>query len=177
MKTKKLVLCGLFSALIIIGAFIKIPFPGVPMTLQFTFVLLSGIILGPYWGALSAAIYMMLGLIGIPVFTSGGGFGYVLTPSFGYILGFIAAAFAAGLISRTGSGKFSRFFLASIAAVVITYFMGVGYFILIKSFYLGEDVSFRYVMYSQVLLMLPKDILMCVLCAFIGKKLHFTVKL
>lgn len=173
MRTKKLILCGLFTALIIVGAFIKIPFPGMPMTLQFAFVLLAGIILGPCWGALSVALYVILGLIGLPVFSSGGGLGYVIIPSFGYIIGFIVAAFVAGTISCRKPGSLAVLLAASFSAMLTTYIIGIVYFTLIKSFYSGESVDVGHILYSQVLLMAPKDIFMCVACSFLGKRLQF----
>ena len=87
-KTKQLVFCSLFTALIAVGAFIKIPVPVVPFTLQYLFTMLAGLILGPRLGTISVAAYMLLGLAGLPIFTEGGGLWYVLKPSFGYIIGF-----------------------------------------------------------------------------------------
>jgi biotin transport system substrate-specific component len=70
-NTRSLILCGFFSALIAIGAFIKIPVPVVPFTLQFLFTNLAGLLLGPKLGALSVAIYIGVGLLGVPVFAEG----------------------------------------------------------------------------------------------------------
>ncbi|MGN1317520.1 MAG: biotin transporter BioY, partial [Lachnospirales bacterium] len=100
-KTKDLVRCALFTALISIGAFIQIPVPMMDyFTLQLAFVLLAGMILGPTYGALSATVYVVAGLIGFPIFAAGGGISYILRPSFGYLLGFIAAAFISGLVCK-----------------------------------------------------------------------------
>ena len=52
-KTKTLVYCGLFTALIAVGAFIKIPIPVVPFTLQYLFTMMAGLLLGPKLGAVS----------------------------------------------------------------------------------------------------------------------------
>lgn len=71
-KTKQLVFCSLFTALIAVGAFIKIPVPVVPFTLQYLFTMLAGLILGPRLGTISVAAYMLLGLAGLPIFTEGG---------------------------------------------------------------------------------------------------------
>ena len=92
-RTGNMIMCGLFTALIAAGAFIRIPVPLVPFTLQFLFTTLAGLVMGGRLGALSAAVYTMLGLIGIPVFAEGGGIWYILKPSFGYIIGFIVAIF------------------------------------------------------------------------------------
>ena len=74
---------GLFTTLIILGAFIKIPVPVIPFTLQFLFVSLAGLLLGAKYGGLSVFIYAALGLAGLPVFTAGGGITYVVFPTFG----------------------------------------------------------------------------------------------
>lgn len=68
-----LILCALFAALIAVGAFIKIPVPFVPFTLQLLFTTLAGIVLGPKYGALSVGVYILIGLCGVPIFTQGGG--------------------------------------------------------------------------------------------------------
>lgn len=67
-KTRSLVYCALFTALIAVGAFIKIPIPVVPFTLQYLFTMLAGILLGSRLGSLSVLAYMILGLIGLPIF-------------------------------------------------------------------------------------------------------------
>ncbi|WP_084758018.1 biotin transporter BioY [Defluviitalea phaphyphila] len=71
-NTKNLILVGIFAALTAVGAFIKIPIPYVPFTLQYLFCALAGIILGSKLGALSQIIYVAVGLAGVPVtiFTS-----------------------------------------------------------------------------------------------------------
>lgn len=71
MKTKDLVLCAMFVALIAVGAFIKVPVPVVPFTLQFLFTMLAGLLLGPVNGALAVVVYIVLGLVGLPIFTQG----------------------------------------------------------------------------------------------------------
>ena len=92
-KTKDLVLTAMFTALITAGAYIRIPVPVCPFTLQFLFTTLAGIVLGKNKGAAATALYVVLGLAGLPVFTGGGGIGYVLQPTFGYLIGFIAGLF------------------------------------------------------------------------------------
>ena len=72
-RTKNLMYCSLFTALIAVGAFIKIPIPVVPFTLQFFFTTLAGLLLGSKMGAVSVIAYMVLGLVGLPIFSEGGG--------------------------------------------------------------------------------------------------------
>ena len=105
LSTRELVWAALFSALIAVGAFIKIPLGVVPLTLQLFFVILAGLLLGARLGFIAVFTYVAIGLLGIPVFTRGGGIGYVLQPTFGYILGFCFAAFVAGLIVEKSAKK------------------------------------------------------------------------
>ena len=100
-NAKNMALCGVFTALIAIGAFIRIPVPVVPFTLQYLFTMLAGLLLGAKLGAAAVALYVGMGLIGFPIFTQGGGFGYVFNPSFGYLVGFIVGAYATGKIAHT----------------------------------------------------------------------------
>ena len=75
-------------------------------TLQFFFVLMAAILLGGKLGAISVGCYVLLGLVGLPIFAAGGGIGYVFRPSFGYLIGFIVAAFVTGTLSRKMSVSF-----------------------------------------------------------------------
>ena len=100
LSTKELILCALFIALITVGTFIKIPVGTDVYTLQFLFTLLAGLLLGPRLGAIAVGTYVVMGLVGIPVFASGGGPGYIAQPTFGYLLGFIVQAWVNGAWAR-----------------------------------------------------------------------------
>lgn len=94
---RQMVYASMFGALTAIGAFIVIPLQPVPITLQTLFTGLAGVLLGGYAGALSQIIYVILGIIGLPVFAGGqAGFGTLLGPAGGYLIGFIAAAYVIG---------------------------------------------------------------------------------
>jgi biotin transport system substrate-specific component len=96
-----MIYAALFGALTAIGAFIVIPLQPVPITLQSLFTCLAGILLGSSVGAMSQIVYVLLGIIGLPVFAGGkAGIGVLLGPTGGYLLGFIAAALVIGQIVR-----------------------------------------------------------------------------
>ncbi|MDD4302028.1 MAG: biotin transporter BioY, partial [Sphaerochaeta sp.] len=97
MQQKRLLLTSLFSALIIVGAYLRFPLPPVPITLQTLFVLLAGFLGGPAVGLGSTAIYLLLGAIGLPVFSSGGGLGILLGPTGAFLFGLLPASFLACL--------------------------------------------------------------------------------
>ncbi|MBN1293925.1 MAG: biotin transporter BioY [Candidatus Latescibacteria bacterium] len=99
-QTKKITHIALFAALIAVSAFIRIPLGIVPLTLQSSAVLITGYYLGPSQGAAAALLYTGIGLAGIPVFAHGGGPAYVLSPTFGYIIGFTVCAWLTGLLAN-----------------------------------------------------------------------------
>ena len=96
-----LILSALGAALTAVGSRIAIPFWPVPSTLQVFFVLLCGAALGPRWGAAAQAQYVAAGVLGLPVFAAGrSGPGVLLGPTGGYLIGFIAAAYATGWLTE-----------------------------------------------------------------------------
>jgi len=89
-----------FAALTAVGARYAIHIGPVPYTLQVFFVLLAGMVLGPKLGAASQLAYVAAGFSGIPVFSSPpyAGGGYLLGPTGGYLVGFVAAAWLTGWV-------------------------------------------------------------------------------
>ena len=159
---RSMMLCALFAALICVGAFIRIPMPAVPFTLQTMFVLMAGSLLGSGAGAASALIYMLLGLLGLPVFTAGGGLGYVLRPSFGYILGFVPGAYIAGKLSfRRLRSQYMRVLFASITGLLVIYAFGMIYYWLLCVFYLHTQIGFWPLLLNFFIIFLPGDTAMC----------------
>ena len=95
----RLVFSAVFSALIAVSNFFQIPTPfGVPIVLKNMFVILSGTILGNFYGGIAVLILITAGLIGIPVFVIPGGIGVFNTPLGGYIIGYFFASLFAGII-------------------------------------------------------------------------------
>jgi len=93
------VFAAVFAAMIAVSNFFQIPTPiGVPIVLKNMFVVLSGTVLGSFYGGVAALILIAAGLIGIPVFVIPGGIGVFNTPLGGYILGYFAASLCAGLV-------------------------------------------------------------------------------
>ena len=172
MKPHHIIYAGLFAALTAIGAFIKIPLPFVPLTLQVFFCLLAGILLGARLGVLSQIVYIAVGLAGLPVFTMGGGPSYVLNPTFGYLAGLIVCAFVIGRLSeRLTKLSITKLFLINLLGVGIIYALGVPYLYLIKNLYLGTDTSLTKVLYGGFLMTLPGDIIKSYIAALAGKAL------
>lgn len=139
LTTRELILVPLFTALMIAGAFVRIPFPLLPVTLQAFFCAFAGLILGPRLGAVSMAVYAALGLAGVPVFAQGGGIAYVLNKSFGFIIGFIAGAYIIGKISyHTKKPAKTGNIVAVMVGLLAIYAIGIAYMLLIIKVYLAD---------------------------------------
>lgn len=118
MKTKKLTTIGLFTAIICILGPISIilPFSPVPVSLGSLGVLLTCLMLGPKNGLLCTAIYLLLGIVGLPVFTGfAGGIGKLLGPTGGYLMGYLFLAYIGGYLAKKWR---SRLFLQAAGLLI-----------------------------------------------------------
>ena len=142
MKVKSLTLAALFTALMIAGAYISLPTPIVPITFQPFFSVLAGTVLGPKLASMAMGAYIAIGLAGVPVFAGfTGGIGKVLTPTFGFILGFLAAAALAGLITERSGAGYAKIASASAAGIAAIYAIGVPYMYFVFTLVSGRDVT------------------------------------
>jgi biotin transport system substrate-specific component len=109
-----------FAVLVALGAQIEIPRQPVPFTLQTFFVLSAGALLGKRGGAMSMSLYLILGVVGLPVF-SGGAFGLtkILGPTGGYLLSFPIAAFAVGYLTKLRSEYWWMLISMTVGSVII----------------------------------------------------------
>ena len=173
LKTKEIVFCALFVALIAVGAFIQVPVPGMDyFTLQFFFVVMAGILLGSRLGAFAVLAYVLIGLAGVPIFAAGGGLTYIVRPSFGYLIGFIAAAFLAGFVAeKIKANSFKSYLIACLAGFVICYAIGLVYKYFMLNYYVGEGTAFWMVIADCFPLDMPGDILLSVLAAIVAVRL------
>lgn len=168
LRSDDLTKTALMAALTGLGAFIKVPLPYVPFTLQVTFVLLAGALLGSKLGALSQMVYLSAGLAGLPIFANGGGPSYVLQPTFGYLIGFVFAAFIAGWgIEGRASPTYLRVALAMSAGLMTVYLFGVLYLYLIINFIVERPLPFFAAIKTGALIFLPADLLLTAIAAYL----------
>jgi len=169
---RQMTLCGLFAALIAIGAFIRIPIPVCPFTMQTLFTTLAGLILGRKYGALSVILYIVLGLIGFPIFTEGGGFSYIFKPTFGYIIGFCIGAFITGIIAHKNSApSFKRLLFASLLGLMVIYIIGMIYFYFMSNLVIENPIGLKTLIIYCFLTTIPGDILSCILSSVVSKRI------
>lgn len=103
-KVQKIVMTGVFAALLAVLSQISFPLPsGIPVTLQTFAVALCGFVLGPRLGTLSVAVYLAVGAVGVPVFAGfSGGLGAFAGFAGGYLWGFLFMALLCGLGASRG---------------------------------------------------------------------------
>lgn len=159
MNTRRLVSIAVFTALITVGGLVSVPIPftQVQLSFQTVFVVMAGLVLGARDGALSVLIYIAMGLLGLPVFTSGGGVGYVFMPSFGYLVGFPISAFVAGKIGERGKASRTRAFASALVGMIPAYVCGMTYQVLILYYYTGIEWAAAIGGLPAVLVLAVKD--------------------
>ncbi|MGH0052318.1 MAG: biotin transporter BioY [Sphaerochaetaceae bacterium] len=172
MQQKRLLLTSLFSALIIVGAFLRFPLPPVPITLQTLFVLLAGFLGGPSIALGSTAIYLLLGAIGLPIFSSGGGLGLFLGPTGGFLFGMLPMAFLSGLASTyPNKGEHPRKYtllcvLFGLGATVVLYLVGIPFLKYVA------NLSWKVALQVGMVPFILGDLLKIIIAAHLARMFH-----
>ena len=170
---RRMVYAAMFGALTAIGSLIVIPMQPVPMTLQTLFTSLAGILLGGAAGAMSQIVYVLLGVIGLPVFAGGkAGLGTLMGPTGGYLLGFIMGAYVIGKIveSRRKPGL-AWFGFSLVVGNLVIYTLGVAQLSLVA------HLSLTKALLVGVVPFLLGDVIKLVTAALIAGKLSNTIKI
>lgn len=161
MKTKEMIKVAIFPALIAATIGISIPLTGAPITLQTLFVILAGLLLGANLGLTSMILYLILGLIGIPIFAGfSSGFGIIFGPTGGFLIAFPIAAFVAGYVRS----KYNNYTIAAVAATLVVYIIGAPW----MSLYLGWSV---WATLTFLTVYIPGDIIKIIAAVIIAKRL------
>ena len=165
-----MVLASLFASLMALCSWLSIPIPPVAFTLQTFGVLLSLGVLGGKWGSVSVLLYLLLGLVGLPVFSGfRGGIGMLLGPTGGFLVGFLAMALVYWLATALFGEKCRL--LALIFGQLLCYFLGT---LWVMDAYVkqGGSASFGAVMLLTVAPYLLPDAAKLTLAWLLAKRLH-----
>lgn len=173
LSTKEMILVSLFTSLTAIGAFLSIPIGEVSITLQSMFSLLSGLLLGPKLGSMSQGLYIILGLLGVRIFSNfSGGPHYIFKPSFGFLIGFIFASYIVGKITYKKSNlSFGNFLSASLIGTFVIYIFGIPYMYFTLNYISGTGVGFLTVLKTGCLIFIPGDLIKAIITSFLASKL------
>ena len=157
MRNVILVVAG--SAFIALCAHIKVPGP-IPMTMQTFAVLLIGLAYGARLAMMTVALYLLEGLMGLPVFAGGAGPAYFMGQTGGYLIGFWFAAAATGLLAQAGWGRpIVQVFVAMLVGSAIIYFFGAAWLAF------GWQLGVQKAVALGVLPFLPADLVKAALAA------------
>ena len=163
---------SVFTFLTASSAFVKIPMYPVPITLQTLFVLLAANILGKKDGTISILSYLMVGLSGIPIFANGGGPSYIFQPSFGYLIGFIPAAYLTGImVEKINFNNYKEAFIllltSNLIGLAIIYIFGLSYLYVCINFLLKNSITINQVIFSGFIIFIPGMIIKLIAASFI----------
>src|SRR5215211_3466009 len=161
---------ALMAAVTAVAAQITIPLPfsPVPFTLQVLAVILSGLLLGPRYGALAQAVYVLVGAVGVPFFAQfSGGLGVVLGPTGGYLLSYPLAATLAGLAAHTAANATRHkalwtTFFCGCAGLAVIYALGATWLAVIT------QLPFAAALAQGVLPFVPFDLIKVALAALVA---------
>lgn len=172
-KVKSITFVALFTALIAVCGFISIPVPGtpIPIVLQNMMVVLVGLLLGPLMGTCSTLLFLLLGAVGLPIFSGGGGgIARFLGPTGGFLYGYLLATLVSGLIAR--KPKIDKktplwiLIIASFLGYVVMYIPGVIHFMLTMNATFSKTLTLCVIPY------IPLDLVKMVLCIAIAATLR-----
>ena len=174
LKVRDLTYVGLAVALIVVGAAISIPIGPVPISLQSLFVLLIGIVLGRRLAPIAMIIYIAAGLAGLPFFAGfKGGPQYIVSPTFGFIIGFVFVAFIAGGGNETNSKYMG--YISLIISTIVLYVIGAAYFYLVQRLYIGKTYELADILRLTVIPFLIGDFVKLNIAYIVGRKLKAAV--
>ena len=175
-KTKDITKIALLVALIAVGAFISIPLGPVPFTLQNFFVFMTGLLLTPFYAGLAVFIYVLLGLIGIPIFAGfTGGFQSVLKPSFGFLIAFIIGAIFISKFAH-GEKKFGKIMIVLVIAEVIFYAIGLPYMYYILNVVMGNSMDVSKILSLGMIPFIIPDMAKAAVAAIIAPRIQKAIK-
>lgn len=166
-KVRQMTMISLMTALICVSSYISVPIPPVPITAQTLTVMLAGLVLSPLAAGTSVGLFVLLGAIGMPVFSSGrSGLGVIMGPSGGYFIGFVVAAIVVSLLK--GDGKDLK---RNLIACVVGGF-GVVYAIALPWLSNALSLDLQATLVAGLYKFIIGDSIKIVLAAYIGVRLN-----
>ncbi len=176
MKTRDMVLCAVFAAVLCVCAVITIPIGPVPITLGTLGVMLAASALGAKKGTIAVIVYILLGAVGLPVFSGfKGGLQVIAGPTGGYITAYILTSLFIGIFTKKPEGKkllaMGRTALCCFIGVIICYFFGTLQFMLVQKTGFAESLGLC------VLPFIPFDALKAVLAGYLSYPLRRALRL
>ena len=157
-SAKTLTMCAIFTALVAVCSQITIPLPIIPINLALFAVYLAGALLGPWRGALSLLVYLLLAAVGVPVMAGG------------YVVGYIFAALFTGLLAEKWGARFWQLCVAMVVGCAVCYFFGTLWYSILSGTPFFASFS------ACVVPFLPCDVVKILLAALLASRLRPVLK-
>ncbi len=173
-STKELTAIALMTALTSFGSMLKLPFYPVPISLQSLFPLIAGMLFSPMAAAFTQAAYLLLGLLGLPLFAYGGGPAYVLQPSFGYLVAMPASAalVAVGMRGLAKPPKLAGLFLLSGAGAIFLLVFGTIWLYFSFHWIAGRPIPLTRILWLGMGMFIPGEMIKAAAAALAGRKIY-----
>ncbi|OPJ63298.1 biotin transporter BioY [Clostridium chromiireducens] len=166
-NTRQLTLIGVMSAVTCILGPLSLPIGLVPISLTNLAIYFSVYILGRRRGTISYTVYLLLGLIGLPVFSGfSGGLPKLAGPTGGYLIGFIFMAFISGLFIDKFSNKIYMGFLGMVIGTTVTYLFGTAWLSYVA------HMTFNKALAVGVLPFIPGDLIKIIIASLVGPQIR-----
>ena len=172
-RIQDITLTALFAAIISVSGFVRIPIGPVPLTLQSQAILISSYCLGWKKGTVASLIYIALGLSGVPVFSSGGGPAYVLSPTFGFLAGFVICSAINGFLSKFNPGNnVLRTYFHMLFSMIFIYIPGLLWLLLILNIIADTPLKIETILKTGLFIPFSVDLIKNIPAAFIAARLR-----
>lgn len=155
---------SIFAALTFVSGFLSIPVGPVPITLQTLLVLLTGFFLRPKAAFFAQSLHLLLKLLL-------GGFQSLLSPSFGFVFGFVAAATLISYLVHKKEGSFLNYGIAAVAGTIVMYAIGLPYMAAILNGVMGNQFGLAEIFQMGMILFIPGDIAKALLAIILADRL------
>ena len=166
LDSKNIIKIGIALGLVIVSGFLKINIPFLPVTLLIAFIIFNALYFDKIVSRYSIILYVVLGLIGFPVFANGGGFAYVFKPSFGFIIGYIVCTlFISGFKDRI------NLYLSVFIGLILLYIVGGIYMFIMLDYLLGMTLTLFVTNILYLGGLFVKDIFLCLISILLYKRL------
>ena len=164
LSTRDLTQISIFAALTFVSGFLSIPVGPVPITLQTLLVLLTGFFLRPKAAFFAQSVHLLLKLLL-------GGFQSLLSPSFGFVFGFVAAATLISYLVHKKEGSFLNYGIAAVAGTIVMYAIGLPYMAAILNGVMGNQFGLAEIFQMGMILFIPGDIAKALLAIILADRL------
>lgn len=173
--TKEIVLCGMFAGLLAVVSQISLPMPtGVPITIQLFAVALTGVVLGPRLGCIATIVYIVLGAVGLPIFSNfRGGLQVLTNVTGGYLWAWPAMAALCGIRPQSESRLYNTgiHFICSVIGLILVETIGG-----LRWYALAGDKTLGAILTYSLVAFVPKDFILTVTAVIVGTQVKNNIK-